>query len=323
MRELSLMEVRTACAHVADRAESVQVRRGRLSSYAAELAASGPSELALDPHCHYLGHGDDTVAFVLTLDAINFGSGWFPWLVDRGGAGGYFTIAAALSERFTSRGPLTATELAEIQPAACAEILGQTEAPAEIDGLMAHFADAWRDLGRYLETRFEGSFTGLVEEAVASAERLVSLLAEMPAFDDVAEYGETGLRVPFYKRAQLTVADLHLAFGGRGPGRFDDLSRLTVFADNQVPHVLRIDGLLAFEDDLARRIEGGEEIGAGTREEIEIRAATVHAVELLSTELAAGGRGTLPWELDQLLWNRGLGPRYGERPPHRTRTVFY
>ena len=39
----------------------------------------------------------------------------------------------------------------------------------------------------------------------------------------------------FYKRAQIVASDLALA----GVAEFDDLDRLTIFADNLVPHVLR------------------------------------------------------------------------------------
>ena len=52
----------------------------------------------------------------------------------------------------------------------------------------------------------------------------------------------------FWKRAQITANDLALA----GVAEFPDLDRLTIFADNLVPHVLRVDGVLRY-DDLARR----------------------------------------------------------------------
>jgi len=38
------------------------------------------------------------VAFFLTLDAINFGSGYFPHLGKRPGMSGYFTAAASLTD---------------------------------------------------------------------------------------------------------------------------------------------------------------------------------------------------------------------------------
>ena len=42
-------------------------------------------------------------AFWLTLDAINFGSGWFPTLRKRPGQTGYRTIAAGIRRRFDER----------------------------------------------------------------------------------------------------------------------------------------------------------------------------------------------------------------------------
>ena len=42
-------------------------------------------------------------AYLLTLDTINFGSGWFPTLRKRPGCSGYFTVAWALSDRFRER----------------------------------------------------------------------------------------------------------------------------------------------------------------------------------------------------------------------------
>jgi hypothetical protein len=186
---------------------------------------------------------------------------------------------------------------------------------------MGLFAQALNDLGRYLLAHYGGSFVGLVESAGHSAERLVGILAGMPFFRDVEAYG--GLAVPFYKRAQLTAADLSLALGGQGPGRFDDLERLTIFADNLVPHVLRVDGVLRYEAELAARIDRDELIPAGSPEEVEIRACAVHAVERLVGELKRSGRGVAAMGLDYLLWNRGQRPEYKVRPRHRTRTVFY
>jgi hypothetical protein len=149
----------------------------------------------------------------------------------------------------------------------------------------------------------------------------VGLLAEMPFFRDIERYG--AFDVPFFKRAQLTAADLALAFDGKGWGRFDDLDRLTIFADNLVPHVLRVDGVLEYDRPLLDTISAGELVPAGSDEEIEIRAVGLHAVELLTAECRRQGRDLTPMQLDYLLWNRGQAPAYKAIPRHRTRTVFY
>ena len=83
--------------------------------------------------------------------------------------------------------------------------------------------------GRLLLDDHGGEATHLVEAAGHRAEHLVELLRTAEHFDDRRTY--RGLDVPFYKRAQIAAADLHAALGGEGPGRFDDLDRLTIFAD--------------------------------------------------------------------------------------------
>ena len=141
-------------------------------------------------------------------------------------------------------------------------------------------------------------------EAGGSAERLASMLAA----------GNAVLRRRgFWKRAQIAPNDLALA----GVAEFPDLDRLTIFADNLVPHVLRVDGVLRYEPALAARIDAGELLPPG-EEEREIRGCAVHACELLSERLGMPAR-----LLDAALWNRGQAPRYKAVPRHRTRTVFY
>ena len=121
--------------------------------------------------------------------------------------------------------------------------------------LMALFAQALNDLGRFLDGR---TALEAIEAAGGSAERLAATLAHsMPFFDD------TG----FYKRAQITANDLTLA----GIAEFDDIDDLTIFADNLVPHVLRVDGVLIYDDALAAHIDSEELLPPGD-EEREIRA---------------------------------------------------
>ena len=121
--------------------------------------------------------------------------------------------------------------------------------------------------------------------------------------------------MPLFKRAQIAAADLALA--GIAPA--DDLHRLTLFADNLVPHVLRLDGVLEFEPALVARIEAEELLEHDSPQEIEVRACALHAVELL---VAAHGTASAT-VVDNVLWHRGGEPRYKARPRHRARCTQY
>jgi Queuosine salvage protein len=273
-----LDEVRSACRSIAETARQVSIDLDAWREPPpADTGASAPE------------HPDH----VLQLDAINFGSGWFPTLRKRPGLSGYRTVATAFAEH----GPWSNAELRGLDAAAVAGVLGQEPGHP----LMRLYAQALRDLGRFL-----GDHTALdlVAEADGSAERLAGLLARgMRFFDDRG----------FYKRAQIVPSDLALA----GAAEFHDLDRLTIFADNLVPHVLRVDGVLRYDTELAAQIDAGELLPQGAAER-EIRACAVHACEQL-----AGRTGVPPRVLDIRLWNQGHAPEYKAVPRHRTRSVYY
>ncbi len=312
--------IRAASAEVARRARHVRIDDEALEELAAVLARERPAPPGLDPGQRALGDEARTLAFVVTLDAINFGSGWFPQLRKRAGLSGYLSIAGALRERFEREGPLSASELARLRPEHCAELFGQVQEPP-LDELIALFARALNDLGVFLSREHRGRFAGPVEAARGSAERLVRILAQMPLYRDVARY--EGFEVPFYKRAQITCSDLAEALRGRGLGRFHDIDELTLFADNLVPHVLKCFGVLVQAPELEADIDAERLIPSGSPEEVEIRAVALHALERLAGSCARRGWRVPPRRLDQLLWSRGQSARVKARPRHRTRCPYY
>jgi hypothetical protein len=284
-------QVRANASAIAGSARHVSIDLDRIDS----VEAAPPP--VLDPERHYLeGSREDVATYLLVLDSINFGSGWFPTLRKRPGCSGYYTVAWALADRWRADGPWSNDELRALTGPDVGRVLGQDEGHE----LMALYASALRDLGVFLGAR---SALEVIAAADGSAERLAESLTAMPFFDDVG----------FWKRAQIAANDLQLA----GIADFGDIDRLTIFADNLVPHVLRVDDVLRYDNELAARIDSGELLPPGP-EEREIRACAVHACELIAAELDVP-----PRILDVWLWNRGQGERYKSRPRHRTRTVFY
>jgi len=285
-------EVRRNCAAIARHARSVRIDLDRLG----HVEPGHPP--ALDPARHYLeGSREDVARYILALGAVNFGSGWFPTLRKRPGCSGYFTVAWGLADRWHGYGPWTSEELCALDAETMADTLGQ----ARDHELMHLYARALRELGTFLAGRCALEVVGA---AGGSAERLAQQVADgMPSFVDPG----------FYKRAQILASDLALA----GVAEFHDLDRLTIFADNLVPHVLRVDGVLRYEPSLADRIDRGELLAPG-RDEREIRACALHACEGIATRL-----GVAPRVLDDWLWNHGQEARYKAVPRHRTRTTAY
>src|SRR5436305_11432189 len=163
-----LDEVRAHAAAVACSARFVSIDVERIAQYAASLLPLGQARAAeLDPATHYLGEPEATLAYVVTLDAINFGSGYFPHLRKRDGLSGYFTVASSLKDEFERNGPLPLQSLSRDD---CARIFGQSLDDAAVAELMGLFAQALNDLGEFVAR--QGGFERSVESAEHSAERL-------------------------------------------------------------------------------------------------------------------------------------------------------
>ncbi|MEH3054522.1 MAG: hypothetical protein PGN13_11040 [Patulibacter minatonensis] len=285
-------EVRARTAQIAAAATSVRIVPDRLA--AIEVKPVGPPE---EEHHLVDAPQEDIARYVLCLTTINFGSGWWPTVRKRPGMSGYFTMATGLTERFRAHGAWTNAELRALRADELAEALGQDPGHE----LMSLYGEALRQLGRWLGER---PALSVVRAAGGSAERLAESLAAGMSF-----YADRG----FYKRAQICGPELQRF----GVAEFTDLHRLTLFADNLVPHVLRIDAALEYSETLSATVDGERLLPSGSWER-EIRGCAVQAVEQL-----AGISGIAPHELDMALWARGQSPRYKAWPRHRHRTVFY
>ena len=331
--------LRDTCAWIAARSTHVNVVEDAIAPYAAsyvrdigvppavtegqERPAAAPNDPpapapvatpATEPSPSGLGVARETeAAYWLTLDAINFGSGWFPTLRKRREPTGYRTVAGGVRRRFDEAGRWTPAQLTTLTATELAGWIDQ-EPEHELVGLMVA---SLHDLGENVLRLYGGSFAAVVDHAGGSALRLVETLAVWRSFDDISIYD--GRAVPFMKRAQIAAADLDRA----GVADFTDLDRLTMFADNLVPHVLRIDGVLWFDPELVARIDREELIEHGSPEEIEIRACTVHAVELIVAAMKSDPAHPTAAQIDERLWNRGQQPKYKAVPRHRSRSTAY
>lgn len=180
---------------------------------------------------------------------------------------------------------------------------------------------AIREVGTGLKRFFDGHAANMVRAAGRDAGRLVELITStFPAFRDTTVY--RGRQIFLYKRAQILVGDLWGAFEGKGLGAFDNIGQLTCFADYRVPQLLRALGILVYSPELAATIDARKEI-LPSEVEIELRAATIQAVEKMIDVLRAKSIPLLPLQLDWLLWERGEASLDQLAPHHRVTTIFY
>lgn len=287
-------------------------------------ATVDPDAIRLPTQPHQLmprGKPDELANMILLVDSLNFC--FFaepPWRVDFRGCrwGRYYalvaSIARAVEEEPTWRNPVwwkhaTRDDLAYV-------FRGEGQIP-----LLDERTAIVNEVGAVLCNGYGGRFLNLLDTARHDAATIARLLAEsFPSFADRAMYD--GREVWILKRAQIAAADVAVAMQACGGPAVTGLDRLTAFADYRLPQALRHLGILRLDAELADRIERGEEIVAGSPEEVEIRAHTIWAVELMRQALAERGTPKDAWLIDEYLWERSHD-RDVTVPHHRTRTTWY
>lgn len=340
-----------ACATVIQNAREVAIDRQAVDRVADRLAAAGAEPPAWDAAMHFRDTGpngdEHTAGWVFVLDALNFcywsldeaSDPGTRWRIDHHGElhNGYTALAIALTRAAEAGIPLWSPQwLAEVDAGTLGAILRPAAGSPAIP-LLGERVTHLRELAAGLVLAFpdqplatlDRPFSTLIERCRGSAVALVETIAALyPSFNDVAIWTppndpDRPLTLRFLKRAQILVSDLAGALEGTPLGTFHDRDELTAFADYKVPQVLRQLGVLEYAPSLVDRLHRRELILAGSRTEIEIRAATIWACELIRQALADRGFTMPATAIDWLLWNAGQDLPPGSEPYHRTVTIFY
>ncbi|WAC06307.1 MAG: queuosine salvage family protein [Thermodesulfobacteriota bacterium] len=320
-----MWEVLETAQAVAEKSLHVMLDKQAIINFARKLDKEKVVIPSWNTFYHFDGKKEETIAYLLVLDSINFcfwpSPGNPKWEIEYQSKklSGYFALAASLKKALESGTPFTnAQYLAELSFTEFKKILG---GKGDLQ-LLESRVRSLNELGQMLMREYHGKAYALVEASAQSALQLARLLADkLASFQDSAEY--QGKKAFFYKRAQLFAADLYGALEGKGWGFFHDIVLLTAFADYKLPQVLRHIGVLRYEKSLAQKVDHYTLLEAGSPEEVEIRANTIWAVELIRQELLVRGKNLKAMEIDWILWNLGQHDYYRTHPYHRTLTVFY
>jgi hypothetical protein len=320
--------VLTGAARVLRAPSLVRLDLNAIVRLAARWASEPWPQKSAFPEMHYFDGTERTLNWLFLLDALNFCFWAFPgearWRVEWRGEmlDGYNALVASLSRAMDEGLPLhDAAYLSSLDEETLAAILRPAPDATPIPLFAERLANA-REVGCVLLERYGGQLANALEAARRDAVSLALLLArDFSSFADVATLN--GQRIVFLKRAQICVADICAAFGGRDLGAITGLDQLTAFADYKLPQLLRYQGVTVYAPELAAQVDAYQEISAGSAPEVEIRAATIWAVEAIRRALAKRNVIRSASEIDYRLWSESQAPTPDMRPYHRTRTIYY
>lgn len=309
---------------VIEKAKHVSINRHALEAFADTIK---PEELADVPPFFEKDDSlslEQSIAFGFVYNAVNFSYWGEPkWTVtveDEEYDGGIGMLRAIQRGIESGYDLLSANYLRTISEDDLRQVF---EANTDIPLFYERLA-LLRKLGEYIEDEYNGSFTAFVDQADWDAVKLVEQLAdEIPeVFNDEEDYADS--TVKFYKRAQLLPSHLHelkqLNVSSRD---VTGMEELTALADYKLPQLLRKYSVLQYTPDLADRIDSLTQIVEGSEEEVEIRAMTVWAVELLVRRLKNNALPATAIQVDHVLWLRSQEKSPDDKPYHRTRTTAY
>jgi len=317
---------------------------------------SDPTDVENSGSCNFLkkdvvhpqianDHGVDWVFF---LDALNFSFWNFSsgnhrqYVVTYKGVTytGYLAFCAATCRTLDSGIPLTAPSFyATITKEKLDSFLmGDDSVPCP---LIKERVACLHEIANVLKEKYDNTFVNCIKQCETpgdnKAQNLLTLIRdEFPCFRDEGEIEVSGsnTKVSFLKRAQILISDLWSLFEGKGLGRFDDISTLTMFADYRVPQSLQYFGAFKYSEELLKELNKSEHIMEhGSIFEIEIRGCSIEAVSRITKKAQEKlkAENSPMWQhlndvaVDYFLWGfrREKANEMTEYPYHKVRSIYY
>lgn len=145
-----------------------------------------------------------------------------------------------------------------------------------------------------------------------------NLAKDFVSFNDIAFYRQK--KIEFLKKAQIFVSLVHAHCSSFS---IDKMEKITAGADYRIPAYLHYLKILRYSKHLTELIKNKKIIPALSEEEVEIRANTIWAIELIKKKLKKQyKKNFFSYIIDYYLWSKSRRIKKINNH-HRTITIFY
>lgn len=242
------------------------------------------------------------------------------WRVLRGGTpvGGWYGLAACFQNAIDRHVPVDdAAWMAQLSIETARDLFAGTGTPLP---LLEQRVNNIVEFATYLQKNYDGQALKFLEAQGFSAPKIAeAVTCDLASFRDGAWY--KGRWVWLLKRAQILASDLAQLSSVYPEFVIQDTEQLTAFADYRLPQLLRHYNVFTYSADFSRLVDHQRIVPAGSEAEIEVRAATIGACDLLAAELP----GYTSAQVDLGLWllSQDMRGQAGLKPHHHTPGYFY
>jgi hypothetical protein len=280
-------------------------------------------------------------SLIVLLHALDFGGGWRKELHESNdGKGAFITVKAGVEAMFEACPSLLAAWLASLHVPDVASLF-RIEGKPSLIPFATQLTRVCNEIGQSLQKRnflsiaeFLKSFFSSPrnapplpssEEPQYFASDLVRLLVKTFPFTFNDVYTIRGVKVCFYKKAQLIAGELFHRFRSVD-SRFafaDAETILTAFIDNVIVACLRKDMIVVVRSDsLQHHLDTQTPLASGSEYEVSLRAAALVGIETMVQTL---DQRVTSVELGNYIWGHlGKTPEYRPYRRHSIHnTVFY
>lgn len=308
---------------VVDNAQYVKINKEKITEFCTHFEESHINHwIRQGPYDLTKLNDKDKLHLLLVFNSTSFSYWGEPkWTIEYHGEkfDGSWGMIAALGKAFEKKVPLLNMKwLSALEEKEFERITkGNVKVP-----LLKERVAILREVGSILTERYKGDFTNVLKEANEDAMGLLKLIVNtFPSFDDSSQYKSK--TIYFHKRAQLLVSDIYQLFNGSNYGKLNDVSQLTACADYKIPWILRKLGILSYSELLAKKVDNKIELQHGSEEEVEIRACTIWANELIKQKLKQKISTIDSIHINDHLWLLSQAKSPKDKPYHLTRTTAY
>lgn len=173
------------------------------------------------------------------------------------------------------------------------------------------------EVSKIINNKMNGDFYTYIKDINTDTELIHILVNNFPSFEDKRTYNDK--EISFYKLAQLVTSDI-LHIRELKENLNIDCSHLVGCADYKIPQVLRVLGILEYDDELANLVDNKLEIIENSIYEVEIRANMIVAIDLIKKAL---NNKISAIDINDIIWSLGQDKSRNYQPYHLTRTLSY